>query len=81
LRPEAVLLDIGLPGMDGYEVCQRIRQTPTHAGVLLIAVTGYSSQADIQRAMAAGFDGHLAKPATPGQIAEALLRHDRRRSQ
>jgi CheY-like chemotaxis protein len=67
--------------MDGYELCQRIRQAPTHAQVLLIAVTGYSSQADIQRAMAAGFDSHLSKPATPGQIAEALLRHDRRRSQ
>lgn len=61
-RPDAVLLDIGLPGMDGYEVARQFRQQPDLADVLLIAVTGFGQEQDIQDAAAAGFDHHLIKP-------------------
>jgi len=60
--PEAMLVDIGLPGMDGYEVARRIRQEPACAGVFLVALTGYGREEDKQRAHAAGFDHHLTKP-------------------
>jgi signal transduction histidine kinase len=60
--PSLVLLDIGLPGMDGYEVARRLRLRPELAGVRLIAVTGYGQAEDQQRARAAGFDDHLIKP-------------------
>jgi CheY-like chemotaxis protein len=60
--PALVLLDIGLPGMDGYEVARRLRVRAELAGVRLIAVTGYGQAEDQQRARAAGFDDHLIKP-------------------
>jgi signal transduction histidine kinase len=62
-HPEAVLLDIGLPGMDGYEVARRLRADPDLAGMLLVALTGYGQEEDQRRARAAGFDQHLIKPA------------------
>lgn len=60
LRPKIVLLDIGLPGMDGYEVARRIRELVPD--VRLVAVTGFSRDDDRARARAAGFDSHLVKP-------------------
>ncbi len=60
--PEAVLLDIGLPGMDGYEVARRLRKMPSLAGVFLVAMTGYANPEDRLAAKEAGFDEHLAKP-------------------
>jgi CheY-like chemotaxis protein len=60
--PDVVLLDIGLPGMSGYEVARRLRNLPGLRDVLLIAVTGYGSEDDRRRSIAAGFDLHLAKP-------------------
>jgi len=60
--PEVVLLDIGLPGMDGFEVARRLRQMSALAGVLLIAMTGYASPEDLLAAKQAGFDQHLVKP-------------------
>ncbi|HEX9172371.1 MAG TPA: response regulator, partial [Telluria sp.] len=60
--PEVCLLDIGLPGMDGTELAQRLRLLPETAGSLLIAVTGYGQESDRQRTLAAGFDHHLVKP-------------------
>jgi PAS domain S-box-containing protein len=62
LTPDIVLLDIGLPGMDGYEVARRLRAEPSLDGVCLVAVTGYGSEADRRRSTAAGFDAHLVKP-------------------
>lgn len=59
---EAIVLDIGLPGMDGYEVARLLRQKPWGRHALLIAVTGYGQDEDKQRAMDAGFDHHLVKP-------------------
>jgi signal transduction histidine kinase/ActR/RegA family two-component response regulator len=61
-EPEVVLLDIGLPQMDGYEVARRMRTLPQTHGALLIALTGYGQQADRAQGKAAGFDGHLLKP-------------------
>jgi PAS domain S-box-containing protein len=62
LRPQVVLLDIGLPGWDGYEVARRIRLEPMLDGVVLVAMTGYGRDSDRQLASEAGFDHHLVKP-------------------
>ena len=60
--PELALLDIGLPGMDGYELAHRVRELPRLGGLRLIAITGYGQESDEERARAAGFDAHLVKP-------------------
>src|SRR5262249_23682279 len=60
--PDIVLLDIGLPGMNGYEVAQRLRDIPGLARALLVAVTGYGQESDRRRTREAGFDRHLIKP-------------------
>jgi two-component system CheB/CheR fusion protein len=61
--PDTVLLDIGLPGMDGYEVARRLRALPATERALLVALTGYGQEEDQRRARAAGCDHHLIKPA------------------
>jgi CheY-like chemotaxis protein len=61
-NPEAILLDIGLPGMDGFEVVKLLRQQSSSAEAVIIAVTGYGQPEDRQRVMEAGFDHHLVKP-------------------
>ncbi len=61
-RPEIVFLDIGLPGMDGYEVARRLRGLPGLDGVIFVALTGYGQEQDRQRSKEAGFDHHLVKP-------------------
>lgn len=66
--PDIVLLDIGLPGMDGYEVARRIRAMPAMAHAVLIAVTGYGQVDDVMRSRAAGFDHHLVKPIEPDSL-------------
>jgi CheY-like chemotaxis protein/anti-sigma regulatory factor (Ser/Thr protein kinase) len=71
--PEVVLLDIGLPGMDGYEVVQRLRELPEARGAQIVALTGFGQQSDRQRALAAGFDDHLVKPVDLDTVT-ALLR-------
>ena len=60
--PDAVLLDIGLPGMSGYQVARELRARPQTRHALLVAVTGYGQASDRQRALDAGFDHHLVKP-------------------
>ena len=72
-RPQAVLLDIGLPDVNGYELARRIRATDWGQGVCLVAITGWGQDADRERAFAAGFDHHLTKPVVP-QVIETLLR-------
>ena len=67
-RPEFVLLDIGLPGMDGYEVARRLRQDENLRGLTLIAVSGYGQESDRRRSQEAGFDRHLVKPVDPGVL-------------
>ena len=66
--PDVVLLDIGLPGMDGYEVAVRLREIPETRASCLIALTGYGQPADRARAREAGFDHHLTKPADPDEL-------------
>jgi len=71
-EPEVVLLDIGLPGMDGYEVARRLRARKESAGVVLVALTGYGQEEDRRRAQDAGFDHHLVKPIPPEAILAVL---------
>jgi signal transduction histidine kinase len=72
--PHAVLLDIGLPGLSGYEIARRLRQQPGNEGTALIALTGYGQKDDRDRAMAAGFDYHFIKPADPSAVQAAIQR-------
>ena len=67
-RPDVVLLDIGLPKLDGYEVAYRIRQQPWGQVMVLIALTGWGQESDRQRSQAAGFDHHLVKPVDPAEL-------------
>ncbi len=67
-RPEIVLLDIGLPGMSGYDVARELRARPEGKGLVLAAVTGYGQDEDRRQAAAAGFDCHLTKPLAPGAL-------------
>lgn len=67
-----VILDIGLPGIDGNEVARRLRERPEFEGALLVALTGWGQEADVERSRAAGFDHHLVKPANPEAIRELL---------
>ena len=62
-RPEVVLLDIGLPGLTGYEVTRELRRDPVTRAALVVAMTGYGQETDRQRSREAGFDHHLVKPA------------------
>jgi two-component system CheB/CheR fusion protein len=71
-RPDAALIDIGLPIMTGYEVAQRIRARKELSGITLIALTGYGAPSDIKAAREAGFDAHLIKPAEISRIQEVL---------
>ena len=71
-RPQVVLLDIGLPGMDGFEVAKRLRQLPSLGNVVLIAMTGYGEVTARERSRDAGFDHHLVKPADFEKVQEIL---------
>jgi CheY-like chemotaxis protein len=71
-QPDVVLLDIGMPGMDGYEVARRIRASAGGGRILLVAVSGWGKEEDRRRAHAAGFDHHLTKPADFDSL-QALL--------
>ncbi len=71
-EPDFVLLDIGLPDMNGYEVARRLRQQPQTKDVRLIAMTGYGQDSDRQRSQEAGFDHHLVKPVDPQKLQDLL---------
>ena len=70
LRPDVVLLDIGLPRLNGYEVCRRLRKEPWAKNLVLVALTGWGQEEDRHRSREAGFDAHLVKPVDH----DALLR-------
>ena len=71
-RPDVVFLDIGLPGMNGYEVARRLLANPVTASAKLIALTGWGTEDDIQRSRMAGFNAHLTKPVDP-EAVDAML--------
>jgi len=73
VRPAIVLMDVGLPGMDGYEVCRRMRAA-SGADARIIAMTGYGQERDRQRAREAGFDAHAVKPVEFAELAKLLIR-------
>jgi CheY-like chemotaxis protein len=71
-RPDIVLLDIGMPGLDGYEVARRMRASRFSKDTRLIAITGWGQEHDRERAFSAGFDYHLTKPVDPRRLSELL---------
>ncbi len=71
-RPDVVLMDIGMPGMSGHEVAQKMRETSATRDVVLIAMTGYGRQVDREQSRAAGFDHHLVKPLDFEKLNEVL---------
>ncbi|MGH7899869.1 MAG: response regulator [Candidatus Binatia bacterium] len=71
--PDAVLLDIGMPGMDGYEVARQIRNQPQYRDVVLIALTGWGQDNDRRLAQEAGFDHHIGKPAGIAELRSVML--------
>jgi CheY-like chemotaxis protein len=71
-RPDVIVLDLGMPRMDGYEAARRIRNEPWSDGVLLVALTGWGQEEDRNRAKKAGFDHHLTKPASPEVLVSLL---------
>lgn len=75
-RPDVVLLDIGLPKLNGYEACRRIREQPWGKDILLIAVTDWGQDKDRRRSSEAGFDHHLVKPVDPQVLMRMLARAD-----
>jgi len=72
LLPDAILLDIGLPRIDGYEVCRRIREQPWGRGLMIVALTGWGQEEDRQKSKEAGFNTHLVKPVDDEVIMNLL---------
>ena len=72
-RPEAVFLDVAMPGLDGYEVARRLRARPHLKDVVLVALTGYSDADSRQQALAAGFDHHIVKTADLEELEGVFL--------
>jgi CheY-like chemotaxis protein len=73
-QPELMLLDIGMPGMDGFAVVRRIRENPRLAQLPVVAVTAYAMRGDQERILSAGFDGYLSKPINPSSLIKELDR-------
>jgi CheY-like chemotaxis protein len=71
-RPQVALIDIGMPGLNGYEVARAIRRMDIGRDVLLIAVTGWGQEEDVRAARAAGFDLHFTKPAEAAKLLGAV---------
>jgi signal transduction histidine kinase/ActR/RegA family two-component response regulator len=80
-QPDVVLLDIGLPGMDGYQVARQLRRQPGFARVVLVAMTGYGREEDFRRSREAGFDQHLVKPIDASLLKRTLAEDSRMRNQ
>src|SRR5262252_3850590 len=71
-RPHLVVLDLGMPGMDGYEVCRRLRQEPILEETVVVALTGWGQDEDRRRSHEAGFDLHIVKPVEPNMLQRLL---------
>jgi signal transduction histidine kinase/CheY-like chemotaxis protein len=72
-QPDAILLDLGMPGMNGYEVCEEIRSRPWGRSILMVAQTGWGQAQDRARTLESGFDAHLTKPIDPDTVHEMLV--------
>jgi CheY-like chemotaxis protein len=72
MRPQFVLLDIGMPGMSGYDVAKRLREDEEFEGIVITALTGYGQAEDRRRSREAGFNHHLTKPPDPDALAALL---------
>ena len=79
LRPDVVILDIGMPGLDGHAVAHRIRQTQDGASMLIVALSGRGDAEDKERARVAGFDEHFTKPVDPALLMGCIGTWGRRR--
>jgi CheY-like chemotaxis protein len=73
-RPDVMLLDIGMPKLDGYEVARRVREQPWGNGTVLIALTGWGQEEDRRRSREVGFDSHLVKPLDLDALSALLAR-------
>jgi CheY-like chemotaxis protein len=73
-RPDVILLDIGLPKLNGYDACRRVRENRWAKGVVIIALTGWGQEEDRRKSAAAGFDGHLVKPVDHAELLKLLAR-------
>jgi CheY-like chemotaxis protein len=73
-QPDVALVDIGLPGIDGYEVARRVRASEKGQRVLLVALTGYGRPEDRRQALEAGFDAHMVKPVDPEELSLLISR-------
>jgi two-component system cell cycle response regulator DivK len=74
-KPDLILMDIQLPGIDGYEATRRIKSEPDLAGITIIAVTSYALSGDKQKALEAGCDGYVAKPYSPRKLLAEIEQH------
>ena len=74
VRPDVALVDVAMPGMDGFEVARRLRSLPGLEKALLVAVTGYDTEHDRRASREAGFDLHLVKPVDPEELERLLAR-------
>ena len=72
LRPDVVLMDLGMPNLNGYDAASRIREQPWGKGMVLVAMTGWGQEEDRRRTARAGFDGHLVKPVDYAAVASLL---------
>ncbi len=72
VRPDLALVDLGLPVMNGFELAKRVRENPANAATRLVALSGYGQDADVQAALAAGFDDHFTKPPDPERLESML---------
>jgi CheY-like chemotaxis protein len=72
IRPDVVLLDIGLPGLNGFDACRRIREQPWGRDVVVVALTGWGQEEDRRKSEEAGFNGHLIKPVGHAELMKLL---------
>ena len=73
-RPDVILMDIGMPKLNGYDACRRIREQPWGRDVVIVAQTGWGQDDDRRKSEAAGFNFHLVKPVDPSALEELLAR-------
>jgi two-component system, cell cycle response regulator DivK len=75
LSPDLILMDLSIPGIDGWEVTKRLKSAPKTKGIPIIALTAHAMRGDEERAIQAGCDGYLAKPISPKKVVEEVKRY------